>query len=87
MMDDRLLPVWDIADPYIDEILVGTGVGPDRDVLKAHDGICVGCLSTSKIEVMVAHVQQVKRLIPEVTFCGRIWVEEWETCPWQVEGH
>lgn len=30
MMDDRLLPVWDIADPYIDEILVGTGVGPDR---------------------------------------------------------
>ena len=37
MMEDRLYPVRDIADPYIDDIVVGTRVGPGEDLLAAHD--------------------------------------------------
>jgi hypothetical protein len=37
LIEDRLLPVKDVCDHYIDEIIVGTWVGPGEDLLKAHD--------------------------------------------------
>ena len=38
MMDGRLNSVTDVASPYIDDILVGTWVEPEEDLLEAHDG-------------------------------------------------
>ena len=37
LMEDRLQPVRDVADPYIDDIIVGTWVGPGEDLFEAHD--------------------------------------------------
>ena len=37
MMDDRIQPVNDFADAYIDDILVGTWVEEGEDLLEAHD--------------------------------------------------
>ena len=36
-MEDRLQPVRDLADHYIDDIIIGTWVVPEEDLLKAHD--------------------------------------------------
>jgi len=32
LLEDRLQPVRDVADPYIDDIIVGTRVGPGEDL-------------------------------------------------------
>ena len=37
MMDDRLQPVRDCADPYIDDIIVGTPAREEEDLIEAHD--------------------------------------------------
>ena len=37
MMDDRLQPVKEVASPNIDDILIGTWVEPEKDLLAAHD--------------------------------------------------
>ena len=37
MMEDRLGPARDVADPFIDDIIVGTRVEPGGDLLAAHD--------------------------------------------------
>jgi hypothetical protein len=37
MMEDLLFPVRDVADPFIDDILIGTRVEPGEDLLAAHD--------------------------------------------------
>ena len=36
-MQDRLHPVRDIADAYVDDIIIGTWVETGEDLLKAHD--------------------------------------------------
>ena len=37
MMEDRLFPVRDTADPYIDDILIGTRALPGEDLLAKHE--------------------------------------------------
>ena len=37
LIEGRLLPVKDVCDPYIDDIIVGTWVGPGGDLLTTHD--------------------------------------------------
>ena len=37
MMEDRLGPARNVADPFIDDILVGTRVEPGEDLLAAHE--------------------------------------------------
>ena len=37
MMEDRLEPVRDVADPFIDDILVGTKTLNGEDALMTHD--------------------------------------------------
>ena len=36
-MEDRLGPARDVAEPFIDDIIVGTRVVPGGDLLTAHD--------------------------------------------------
>lgn len=93
MMEDRLFPVRDVADPYIDDILVGTKVGPGEDLLEAHDRDLRRVLDVLKKEELVADLKKVELFTPEVTFCGHILgggtrrpapgklkaIEKWET--------
>ena len=37
LMEDRVHPVRDIANPYIDDIIICTWVEPGEDLLKAYD--------------------------------------------------
>ena len=37
MLDDRLQPVRDIADAYIDDIIIGTRVEDGEDLFEAHN--------------------------------------------------
>ena len=36
MIDDRLKGVRDVADPYVDDILIGTRVGPGENLIEQH---------------------------------------------------
>ena len=70
LMEDRLQPVRDIADPYIDDIIIGTWVGPEEDLLKAHDKDVRRVLELLKGDQFV--VGKWKLFVKEVEFCGHI---------------
>ena len=72
MMEDRLFPVRDIADPYIDDILVGTRVDPGEDLLAAHDRDLRRVLDLLKQEKLIADINKADLFVSEVTFCGHI---------------
>ena len=70
MMEDRLAPVRDIADPYIDDILVGTRVGPGEDLLVAHDRDLRRVFEVLEKDVLIADIKKVELFVKEVIFCG-----------------
>ena len=70
LMEDRLQPVRDIADPYIDDIIIGTWVGPEEDLLEAHDKDVRRVLELLKGDQFV--VGKWKLFVKEVEFCGHI---------------
>ena len=70
MMEDRLYPVRDVADPYIDDILVGTRVGPGEDLLAAHDKDLRRVLDVLKKERLIVDMKKPELFVKEVTFCG-----------------
>ena len=72
MMEDRLAPVRDIADPYIDDILVGTKVEPGEDLLAAHDRDLRRVFEVLKKEKLIADIKKVDLFVSEVTFCGHV---------------
>ncbi len=37
LTEDRLQSVKDVADPYIDDIIIGSWVPPGEDLFEAHD--------------------------------------------------
>ena len=72
MVDDRLEPVRDIADVYIDDIIVGTRVGEGEDLIAAHDKDLRRVLQLLEKEQLIADVSKCQFFIPEVNFCGHI---------------
>ena len=72
LIEDRLLPVKDVCDPYIDDIIVGTWVGPGEDLLKAHDSDVRRVLELLKKDQFVADQKKCRFFVPEVEFCGHI---------------
>ncbi len=36
MVEDRLEPVRDVADPFIDDIVIGSNVDPNEDLIDKH---------------------------------------------------
>ena len=71
MLDDRLQPVRDVANPYIDDILVGTWVEPGEDLLAALDRDFRKVLELLKAEEFI--VGKWKLFVKEVDFYGGIW--------------
>ena len=72
MVDDRLEPVKDIADAYIDDIIVGTRVEDGEDLIAAHDRDLRRVLEVLKKEQLIADISKCHFFVPEVNFCGHI---------------
>ena len=72
MMDDRLEPVRDVADPYIDDILIGTKKIPGEDLLETHYRDVRRVLKLLKQEQFVCDQKKCKIFLEEVEFCGHI---------------
>ena len=70
LMEDRLHHVSDIADPYIDDIIIGTWVEPGEDLLAAHDRDVRRVLQLLKGDQFI--VGKWKLFVKEVEFCGHI---------------
>ena len=72
MMDDRLLPVKDVADPYIDDIIIGTRVEPGEDPIIKHEADLRRVLDRLKEEKLVCDRNKCKLFVKEVELCGHI---------------
>jgi hypothetical protein len=72
MMDDRLQSVKDVADPYIDDILVGTRAIDGEDIMVTHDRDLRRVLEVLKADALVADPKKCKFFVKEVEFCGHI---------------
>ena len=72
MMDDRLSPVRDCADPYIDDIIIGTCVQEGEDALEAHDKDIRRVLQLLEKEQLVADIHKCDFFLQEVEFCRHI---------------
>ena len=60
MIDDRLQPVRDVADAYIDDIIVGTRVEPGEDLFSAHDRDIRRVLQLLANEQLVCDIRKCK---------------------------
>jgi hypothetical protein len=72
MMDDRMQTVKDVADPYIDDILVGSREVDGEDILVTHDRDLRRVMDVLKAELLVADPKKCKFFVREVEFCGHI---------------
>jgi hypothetical protein len=72
MMDDIFAPIRDIADCYIDDVIIGTWVLPGEDLLEAHDRDVRKVLTVLKENSLIADISKCKFFVPEVEFCGHI---------------
>ena len=72
MIDDRIQPVNDVADAYIDDILVGTCLEEGEDIFEAHDRDLRRVLSLLEKEQLIVDVSKCKLFVPEVEFCGHV---------------
>ena len=72
LMEDRLQTVRDVCDPYIDDIVIGTHVGPGQDLYEAHDRDVRRVLELLKADKFVASINKCQFFVPEVEFCGHI---------------
>ena len=72
MMDDRLDPVRDVADPFIDDILIGTKKIPGQDLLETHYNDVRRVLNLLRQEKFVCDQKKCKFFVEEVEFCGHI---------------
>jgi hypothetical protein len=73
MMEDLLFPVRDVADPFIDDILIGTRVEPGQDLLKTHEADLRRVLEVLKKESLLADPSKCHLFVKEVEFCGHIF--------------
>ena len=72
MMDEVLEPVRDIADCYVDDIIIGTRVEEGEDLLMAHDRDLRRVLNLLQEQHLVADISKCKLFVPEVEFCGNV---------------
>ena len=72
MMDDVLEAVRDVADCYIDDIIVGTMIRPGEDLIEAHDRDLRRVLKVLEEQSLVVDISKCRLFVPEVEFCGHI---------------
>ena len=75
MIEDRLFPVRDCADPFIDDIIVGTKGEPGEDLLRRHDGDLRRVLDVLRNDSFVADVRKCHFLSMKLSFVGTCWGE------------
>ena len=72
MMEDRFIPVGDIANAFIDDILNGTRVENQENLYLQHDKDLRQTLNVLKEETLVCDKRKCKLFVKEVEFCGHI---------------
>ena len=72
MMDDVLTPVRDVADCYIDDIIVGPRVEEGEDLLAQHDKDLRRVLELLKENKLIVDITKCRLFVTEVEFCGHI---------------
>ena len=72
MMEDRLFPVRDCADPFVDDIIVGTKGEPGEDLPRCHDADLRRVLDVLRNDKFVADVRKCHFFVNEVEFCGHV---------------
>ena len=72
MMEDRLGPARDVADPFIDDSIVGTRVEPGADLLAAHDKDLRRVMEILRKDKFMCDVRKCHFFVDEVEFCGHI---------------
>ena len=72
MMDDRLEPVRDVADPFIDDIFIETKQVPGEDILETHYRDVRRVLELLRKEQFICDQRKCKFFVKEVEFCGHI---------------
>jgi len=73
MVEDRLEPVRDIADPFIDDIVVGTKVEPHEDPIEKHYQDIRRVLDILAREKLVVDWNKCHFFCDEVEFCGSVF--------------
>ena len=68
MMEDRLSSVRDCADPFIDDIIVGTRVEPGQDLLEAHDHDLRRVMEVLKTNCFICDPRKCHFFVDEVEF-------------------
>jgi hypothetical protein len=72
IMDDVLSPVADIADCYIDDIIVGSKVEEGEDLYAQHDKDLRRVFEVLRENKLVVDISKCRLFVPEVEFCGHI---------------
>ena len=72
MMDDVLTAVRDVADCYIDDIIVGSRVEEGEDLLAQHDKDLRRVLELLKENKLIVDITKCRLFVTEVGFCGHI---------------
>ena len=85
MMEDRLAPCRDVADPFIDDIIVGTRVEPGEDLLEAHNKDLRRVMNILMDNKFICDIRKCHFFVDEVEFCGHILGGNSPPCPRQVE--
>ena len=65
-------PVRDVADPYIDDIIIGTCVEEGEDLISKHLSDIKRVLQVLKDNFLIADVRKCKFFVYEVEFCRHI---------------
>ena len=72
MMDDVLSPVADVADCYIDDIIVGSKVEEGEDLYAQHDKDFRRVFEVLRENKLVVDISKCRLFVPEVEFCGHM---------------
>ena len=93
MMESVLESVKDVADVYIDDIIVGTCLDGEGDILEQHNKELRRVMEVLKGQSLIVDISKCRIFVPEVEFCGHILgggtrrpapgkllaIEKWET--------
>ena len=73
VIDYCLRDVSDVADPYVDDIIIGTmWQGGEEATLRAHDEDVRRVMDQLKVHKLVADIKKCRFFVTEVEFCGHI---------------
>ena len=93
MMESVLESVKDVADCYIDDIIVGTRLEGEGELLAQHEKDLKRVIEVLKEQKLIVDISKCRLFVPEVEFCGHILgggtrrpapgkllaIEKWET--------